>query len=327
MQNISGSAAEYSSQRRDGPSVIGMTTRTNDVADVIAANTHHMLLFFTNMGKVGARHTRFPKPGAPPGHEYREHHTDGDGLLTAILPVPEAAGYLTMIAGATVSAPPLPILPTYAQAYPRHQSRRRQQTPLWRTPPAETRFSALRGQNVLRFSEDKVRAVRSAAAGVRAMRFRSDDDYIAGAAVYRKMRSTGMSLLTVTDEGPAEASFRLPRPVAASGVKAAGSGRRHPAHRLRQVDRRNSHHHRRGTVIRTPSRHLYIQPHRRRRPPDAPRRNARIVGFTVYRGEPDPIPEEPAEPVDEDALEAELEDSSIIKKDTHLKMDDEDEDF
>jgi DNA gyrase subunit A len=336
-------AAEYSSQRRGGKGVIGMTTKEeDDVSDVIAANTHHMLLFFTNSGKVCKRKAyQIPEAGrtAKGTNIANIIPMEPGERLTAILPVPEKSGkgYLTMITrGATVKRTSVTNFTNIRASGIRAINLADGDELIFvaHTSGEDEIFCASAGGNVLRFSEDKVRAVGRAAAGVRAMRFRSDDDYIAGAAVVtEKMRSDPeWSLLTVTDEGYGKLTPFSDYPAhnrGGLGVKAAGSGKggisgiacvKSTDEILIITDE--------GTVIRTPVDGISTYG----RTAGGVRlmrlgEDARIVGFTVYRGEPDPIPEEPAEPIDEDALEAELEDSSIIKKDTHLKMDDEEEDF
>ena len=333
-------AAEYSSQRRGGKGVIGMTTKEeDDVSVVIAANTHHMLLFFTNPGKVCKRKAyQIPEAGrtAKGTNIANIIPMEPGERLTAILPVPEKSGkgYLTMITrGATIKRTAVTELTNIRTSGIRAINLADGDELIFvaHTFGEDEIFCASAGGNVLRFSEDNVRAVGRAAAGVRAMRFRSDDDRIAGAAVVteKHLSDPDWSLLTVTDEGYGKLTPFSDYPSynrGGLGVKAAGSEKggisgiacvKSTDEILIITDE--------GTVIRTPVDGISTYS----RTAGGVRlmrigEDARIVGFTVYRGEPDELPEEP---IDEDALEAELEDSSIIKKDTHLKMDDEGEDF
>ena len=58
-------ADTYSAQKRGGKGIIGMATKEEDyVEDVIAANSHALLMFFTNTGKVHTRKTyQIPEAG------------------------------------------------------------------------------------------------------------------------------------------------------------------------------------------------------------------------------------------------------------------------
>ena len=58
-------ADTYSAQKRGGKGIIGMATKEEDyVEDVIAANSHALLMFFTNTGKVHIRKTyQIPEAG------------------------------------------------------------------------------------------------------------------------------------------------------------------------------------------------------------------------------------------------------------------------
>ena len=69
-------ADTYSAQKRGGKGIIGMATKEEDyVEDVIAANSHALLMFFTNTGKVHIRKTyQIPEAGKNrEGLEYRQY--------------------------------------------------------------------------------------------------------------------------------------------------------------------------------------------------------------------------------------------------------------
>ena len=93
----------YSAQNRGGKGIIGMTTKENDfVEDVIVANSHAYLMFFTNKGRVYAKKAyRIPEAGrTAKGTNLVNIIELGEGeYVTAIIPITEftEGEYLTMV--------------------------------------------------------------------------------------------------------------------------------------------------------------------------------------------------------------------------------------
>ncbi|MBO5316417.1 MAG: DNA gyrase subunit A [Clostridia bacterium] len=93
----------YSAQNRGGKGVIGMTTKEDDfVEDVIVANSHSYLMFFTNKGRVYAKKAyRIPEAGRTAKGTNLVNIielTEGE-YVTAIIPITEftEGEYLTMV--------------------------------------------------------------------------------------------------------------------------------------------------------------------------------------------------------------------------------------
>ena len=93
----------YSAQNRGGKGVIGMTTKEDDfVEDVIVANSHSFLCFFTNKGRVYAKKAyRIPEAGRTAKGTNLVNIielTEGE-YVTAIIPITEftEGEYLTMV--------------------------------------------------------------------------------------------------------------------------------------------------------------------------------------------------------------------------------------
>ena len=93
----------YSAQNRGGKGIIGMTTKEDDfVENVIVANSHAYLMFFTNKGRVYAKKAyRIPEAGRTAKGTNLVNIielTDGE-YVTAIIPITEFSEgeYLTMV--------------------------------------------------------------------------------------------------------------------------------------------------------------------------------------------------------------------------------------
>ena len=93
----------YTAQNRGGKGIIGMTTKEDDfVEDVIVANSHSYLMFFTNMGRVYAKKAyRIPEAGrtAKGTNLVNIIELNEGEKVTAIIPITEftEGEYLTMV--------------------------------------------------------------------------------------------------------------------------------------------------------------------------------------------------------------------------------------
>ena len=182
----------------------------------------------------------------------------------------------------------------------------------------------------VRFSEADGRSVGRAAAGVIAVRFRTDGDYVAGAAVITPEIKEGGSewtLVTVTDKGYGKRSEISDYPLhnrGGMGVRCLGDenkGRLAGIATAKEEDDiliiTDG-----GTVIRTPVSGISLYS----RTAGGVRlmtlgEGQTIAGFTVYR-------EKPQDDGDTDAVEVEIEpDEDIVKADTHMKMSEDDEEI
>ena len=189
---------------------------------------------------------------------------------------------------------------------------------------------ATHGGFAVRFSEADGRSVGRAAAGVRAVRFKSGDDYVAGAAVITpemKDPESGWTLVTVTDRGYGKRSDISDYPLhnrGGMGVRCLGDegkGRLAGIAPAKDEDDiliiTDG-----GTVIRTPVSGIS----RYSRTAGGVRlmtlgEGQTIAGFAVCR-------EEPEDDGPADAVEVEIDpDESIVKADTHMKLDEEDEEI
>ena len=195
----------YTAQNRGGKGIIGMTTKEDDfVEDVIVANSHSYLMFFTNKGRVYAKKAyRIPEAGrTAKGTNLVNIIELQDGeFVTAIIPITEFAEgeYLTMITKLGVAKRTLLSDFAYQRKggkiainldegdeliFVRH------------TKGDESLIIATRDGLAVRFDENNVRAMGRAARGVRGITLQGDD-YVVGVAVVDDSKT----LLTVTDNG------------------------------------------------------------------------------------------------------------------------------
>ncbi len=198
-------ASVYTAQNRGGKGIIGMTTKEDDfVEDVIVANSHAYLMFFTNKGRVYAKKAyRIPEAGrtAKGTNLVNIIELQENEYVTAIIPITEfkEGEYLTMITKQGVTKRTLLKDFEYQRKagkiaislddgdeliFVRH------------TKGDESLIIATRDGQAVRFDENNVRCMGRNARGVRGITL-SDDDYVVGVAVVDDAKT----LLTVTEGG------------------------------------------------------------------------------------------------------------------------------
>ena len=198
-------ASVYTAQNRGGKGVIGMTTKEDDfVENVIVANSHSYLMFFTNKGRVYAKKAyRIPEAGRQAkGTNLVNIIELQDGeFVTAIIPITEftEGEYLTMITKRGVTKRTLLTDFEYQRKggkiainlddddeliFVRH------------TRGDESLIIATRNGQAVRFDENKVRSMGRNARGVRGITLEGDD-YVVGVALVDETKT----LLTVTEGG------------------------------------------------------------------------------------------------------------------------------
>ena len=198
-------ASVYTAQNRGGKGVIGMTTKEDDfVEDVIVANSHSYLMFFTNKGRVYAKKAyRIPEAGRQAkGTNLVNIIELQDGeFVTAIIPITEftEGEYLTMITKRGVTKRTLLTDFEYQRKggkiainlddddeliFVRH------------TRGDESLIIATRNGQAVRFDENNVRSMGRNARGVRGITLEGDD-YVVGVALVDETKT----LLTVTEGG------------------------------------------------------------------------------------------------------------------------------
>ena len=198
-------ASVYTAQNRGGKGIIGMTTKEDDfVEDVIVANSHSHLMFFTNKGRVYSKKAyRIPEAGrqAKGTNLVNIIELQENEFVTAIIPITEfiEGEYLTMITKNGVTKRTLLTDFEYQRRggkiainlddndeliFVRH------------TKGDESLIIATRNGQAVRFDENNVRAMGRSARGVRGITLDSDD-YVVGVAVVDDTKT----LLTVTEGG------------------------------------------------------------------------------------------------------------------------------
>ena len=195
----------YTAQNRGGKGIIGMTTKEDDfVEDVIVANSHSYLMFFTNKGRVYAQKAyRVPEASRTAKGTNLVNIidlTDGE-YVTAIIPIIEflSGEYLTMVTRRGVIKRTLLSDFEYQRRsgkiaislddddeliFVRH------------TKGGESLIIATRDGLAVRFDEENVRCMGRGARGVRGITLMGDD-YVVGVAAVDESKS----LLTVTEGG------------------------------------------------------------------------------------------------------------------------------
>ena len=195
----------YSAQNRGGKGIIGMKTKEDDfVEDVIVANSHSYLMFFTNKGRVYAQKAyRVPEASKTAKGTNLVNIielTEGE-YVTAIIPITEflSGEYLTMVTKRGVIKRTLLSDFEYQRRsgkiaislddddeliFVRH------------TKGGESLIIATSEGLAVRFEEENVRCMGRNARGVRGITL-VGDDYVVGVAVVDEEKS----LLTVTEGG------------------------------------------------------------------------------------------------------------------------------
>ena len=201
-------ADEYRSQRKGGRGKLGLTTREEDVADtVFTASTHDRIMFFTTKGKAYKIK----------GYEIPEGSRTSKGMnLVNILPIETDEKVSAML-----------MIP--ADAEDEYICMITRNGVIKRTSLSDFRNIRKNGiiainldendvlENVLlttgnddiyiathyglgiRFNENDARVIGRTARGVKALTFKSDDDYIVGAEILRD--GDGGKILTVSETG------------------------------------------------------------------------------------------------------------------------------
>ena len=198
-------ASVYNAQNRGGKGVIGMTTKEDDfVENVIVANSHSYLMFFTNMGRVYAKKAyMIPEAGrtAKGTNLVNIIELQPGEHVTAIIPITEfvEGEYLTMITKYGVTKRTLLTDFEYQRKggkiainldegdeliFVRH------------TKGDDSLIIATRNGQAVRFDENNVRAMGRTARGVRGITLEGDD-YVVGVALVDDEKT----LLTVTEGG------------------------------------------------------------------------------------------------------------------------------
>lgn len=198
-------AATYSSQHRGGKGIIGMGHKEeDDVVDVIVANSHALLMFFTNKGRVYTKKTyRIPEAGRTAKGTNMVNIldlTEGENV-TAIISIDAftEGEYLTMVTKKGV----IKKTPTKDFEYQRRSGKIAINLDegddllfVRKTKGTDDLILATRGGNATRFSETTVRPMGRTARGVRGIRL-TGEDYVIGVALVEE----GKQLLTITDRG------------------------------------------------------------------------------------------------------------------------------
>ena len=195
----------YTAQNRGGKGIIGMTTKEDDfVEDVIVANSHSILMFFTNKGRVYAKKAyRIPEAGrtAKGTNLVNIIELQENEFVTAIIPITEFAEgeYLTMITKRGVTKRTLLTDFEYQRRGGKIAINLDEDDELIfvrHTTGDESLIIATRNGQAVRFDENNVRAMGRTARGVRGITL-DDDDYVVGVALVDDTKT----LLTVTEGG------------------------------------------------------------------------------------------------------------------------------
>ncbi len=198
-------ADAYTAQNRGGKGIIGMTTKEDDfVEDVIVANSHSHLMFFTNKGRVYSKKAyRIPEAGrtAKGTNLVNIIELQEGEYVTAIIPITEfiEGEYLTMITKYGVAKRTLLTDFEYQRKGGKIAINLDENDELIfvrHTKGDESLIIATRDGLAVRFDENNVRAMGRAARGVRGITL-TDDDFVVGVAVVDESKS----LLTVTEGG------------------------------------------------------------------------------------------------------------------------------
>ena len=195
----------YSAQNRGGKGIIGMTTKEDDfVEDVIVANSHSYLMFFTNRGRVYAKKAyRIPEAGrTAKGTNLVNIIELNDGeFVTAIIPITEftEGEYLTMVTKLGVIKRTLLSEFEYQRKSGKIAINLDEGDELIfvrHTKGDESLILATRDGLAVRFDENNVRSMGRGARGVRGITLQGEDVVVSVCVV-----DETKSLLTVTEGG------------------------------------------------------------------------------------------------------------------------------
>ena len=198
-------ADAYSAQNRGGKGIIGMTTKEDDfVEDVIVANSHSHLMFFTNKGRVYAKKAyRIPEASrTAKGTNLVNIIELGEGeYVTAIIPITEftEGEYLTMVTKMGVIKRTLLSEFEYQRRGGKIAINLDEDDELIfvrHTKGEESLILATRNGLAVRFDEENVRSMGRGARGVRGITLVGDDTVV-GVCVVDETKT----LLTITENG------------------------------------------------------------------------------------------------------------------------------
>ncbi len=195
----------YSAQNRGGKGIIGMTTKEDDfVEDVIVANSHAYLMFFTNKGRVYAKKAyRIPEAGRQAKGSNLVNIidlTEGE-QVTAIIPISEftEGEYLTMVTKFGVIKRTLLTEFEYQRRAGKIAINLDEDDELIfvrKTTGNESLILATKNGLAVRFDENNVRSMGRTARGVRGITLVGDDTVV-GVCVVDEEKY----ILTVTENG------------------------------------------------------------------------------------------------------------------------------
>ena len=195
----------YTAQNRGGKGNVGMTTKEDDfVEDVIISNSHSVLMFFTNKGRVYSKKAyRIPEAGrtAKGTNLVNIIELQDDEKVTAIIPISEfvEGEYLTMVTKKGVAKRTLLTDFEYQRKGGKKAITLDDDDELIfirHTKGNESLIIATSEGLAVRFDENNVRAMGRTARGVRGITL-SEGDYVCGVAVVDDTKT----LLTVTEGG------------------------------------------------------------------------------------------------------------------------------
>ncbi len=198
-------ATTYSAQHRGGKGIMGMTTKEEDfVENVLVANSHEYLMFFTNLGKVYTRKAyRIPEASrtAKGTNIVNILELEEGEKITAIIPIAAFSDeeYLTMITKRGIIKRTL--LSEYE--YQRRGGKRAlvldegdELLFVRHTKGGGDLILATRHGLATRFTEENVRVMGRVTRGVRGISLREDDEVV-GVAIVEE----GKQFLTITEKG------------------------------------------------------------------------------------------------------------------------------
>ena len=195
----------YSAQNRGGKGIIGMTTKEDDfVEDVIVANSHSYLMFFTNKGRTYAKKAyRIPEASrTAKGTNLVNIIELGEGeYVTAIIPITEftEGEYLTMVTKLGIIKRTLLSEFEYQRRSGKIAINLDEGDELIfvrHTKGDESLILATRDGLAVRFDENNVRSMGRGARGVRGISLKGED-VVVGVCVVDEEKS----VLTVTENG------------------------------------------------------------------------------------------------------------------------------
>ena len=195
----------YSAQNRGGKGIIGMTTKEDDfVEDVIVSNSHALLMFFTNKGRVYAKKAyRIPEASrTAKGTNLVNIIELGEGeYVTAIIPITEftEGEYLTMVTKLGIIKRTLLSEFEYQRRGGKIAINLDEDDELIfdrHTTGAESLILATRDGLAVRYDENNVRSMGRTARGVKGITLK-EGDVVVGVCVVDESKT----VLTVTENG------------------------------------------------------------------------------------------------------------------------------